>query len=142
MNNNENPILRDLNEEQKKAATAIDGPVLIIAGAGTGKTKALTHRVAYLISQGVRPENILAVTFTNKAAEEMAERIYKLLRNGENDEVGENGEMNIINTFQHFHQVPLKAERFNNSNSLSTISPSEAILPTIGTFHPNNILLL
>ncbi len=72
-------ILDQLNQEQAKAAQTINGPVLIIAGAGSGKTRALTHRLAYLVEQGVRPENILALTFTNKAAQEMKTRVEKLL---------------------------------------------------------------
>jgi len=74
-----NPILDGLNPTQKKAAEILSGPLLILAGAGSGKTKTLTHRMANLIAHGVSPNEILAVTFTNKAAKEMTERVEKLL---------------------------------------------------------------
>ncbi len=87
-------ILKNLNPKQKEAVMATKGPLLILAGPGSGKTGVLTHRVAYLIQKGISPKNILAVTFTNKAAREMRERVKECLNR--------HGTMPFIGTFHAF----------------------------------------
>ena len=75
-------FLKDLNKEQLEAVIQKDGPMIILAGAGSGKTRVLTYKVIYLISEGINPFNILMVTFTNKASKEMKERMQKFLKEG------------------------------------------------------------
>ena len=101
----ENNLLSQLNSEQQKAVTTIDGPILILAGAGSGKTRVITYRIAYLVSQEIKPENILAVTFTNKAAGEMKESVKKLL-----------GEKNVNLWIGTFHSICVRILRYDIKN--------------------------
>ena len=96
-----NDILNGLNEKQKEAVEYLEGPLLILAGAGSGKTRTLTHRIANLIAHGVKPSRILAVTFTNKAANEMKERLAKLL----------NAPVNFMPYMGTFHGICVKILR-------------------------------
>ena len=95
--------LDTLNDEQKEAVTYLNGPLLVLAGAGSGKTKVLTSRIAYLIQKGINPWNILAITFTNKAAAEMKERVIKI--------IGREADNMQISTF---HSFGLKLIRENH----------------------------
>src|SRR5690242_5387763 len=97
--------LSSLNPEQRRAVETLRGPVMILAGAGTGKTRVITFRIANLVDHGVAPENILGVTFTNKAAREMQERLRSLLpARSKHTENNSNGKQNrpTICTFHSF----------------------------------------
>ena len=91
--------LASLNPAQREAVTTIEGPVLILAGAGTGKTRVITFRIAHMIEKGIEPDNILAVTFTNKAAREMQERVLKMIPKPKRAANGEKAERPTISTF-------------------------------------------
>ena len=95
-------IFKDLNPEQREAVNHLDGPLLIMAGAGSGKTRVLTCRIANLIAQGISPWNILAITFTNKAANEMKSRAEKLIGSPARDI--------ILSTFHSFCSRLLRRE--------------------------------
>ena len=79
-----NNIFQNLNPQQLEAVQSLDGPLLILAGAGSGKTKTLTHRIANLLKNNINESNILAVTFTNKAANEMRERLWRIITDQSN----------------------------------------------------------
>ena len=103
-------LFQNLNDKQIEGVRTLNGPLLVIAGAGSGKTKLLTHRVAYLIEQGVNPYNVLAVTFTNKAANEMKERIKGLLSTFNCQLSTVNCQLPIISTFHSLCVQILKQE--------------------------------
>ena len=121
-------LLNDLNDAQRAAVEYIDGPSLVIAGAGSGKTRVLTYKIAYLLSQGMKPLSIMALTFTNKAAREMKERIGKL--------VGDDLAQHLyMGTFHSIFSRILRAEAehigFNNNFTIYDESDSRSLLKAI-----------
>ena len=129
-------ILSELNENQKEAATHIDGPLLILAGAGSGKTKTITTRVAYLISLGIDPSSILTLTFTNKAASEMRDRALSLI-----DEVRYPP---LLCTFHKFGLLFLKfhINKLDRSNGFVVIDTDDKkrIIKSFGTDMPISLV--
>lgn len=121
-------LLNDLNEAQRAAVEYIDGPSLVIAGAGSGKTRVLTYKIAYLLSQGMKPWSIMALTFTNKAAREMKERIGKLVGNDLAQHL-------YMGTFHSIFSRILRAEAehigFNNNFTIYDESDSRSLIKAI-----------
>ena len=121
-------LLKDLNEAQRAAVEYIDGPSLVIAGAGSGKTRVLTYKIAYLLSQGMKPWSIMALTFTNKAAREMKERIGKLVGNDLAQHL-------YMGTFHSIFSRILRAEAehigFNNNFTIYDESDSRSLIKAI-----------
>ena len=96
--------LETLNNQQKEAVLYTKGPLLIVAGAGAGKTKTITNRIIHLIHEGINPESILAITFTNKAAKEMRDRVFGMLEKKEHG-FDLNFEQNKIPLISTFHSL-------------------------------------
>lgn len=121
-------LLNDLNEAQRAAVEYIGGPSLVIAGAGSGKTRVLTYKIAYLLSQGMKPWSIMALTFTNKAAREMKERIGKLVGNDLAQHL-------YMGTFHSIFSRILRAEAehigFNNNFTIYDESDSRSLIKAI-----------
>ena len=121
-------LLNDLNEAQRQAVEYIDGPSLVIAGAGSGKTRVLTYKIAYLLEMGLKPWNIMALTFTNKAAREMRERIDRLMG-------GDLAAHLYMGTFHSIFSRILRAEAshlgFNNNFTIYDETDSRSLLKAI-----------
>lgn len=153
-------FLKDLNSDQIAAVKQTDGPVLILAGAGSGKTRVLTYKVAYLIGQGVDPASIICVTFTNKAANEMKSRVMGLVgqwasrlkgKNDAHEPTGLSAHLPYVGTFHAFCAKLLRLDGkfigiptgyviYDNDDSLSLVKKIMADLAVAKSFRPSSIL--
>ena len=121
-------ILSQLNDSQREAVMCTEGPSLVIAGAGSGKTRVLTYKIAYLLQQGVKPWNILALTFTNKAAREMKQRIGNLVGNDIASRL-------VMGTFHSIFSRILRAEAehigFNSNYTIYDEADSRSLVKSV-----------
>ena len=121
-------ILDDLNSYQREAVEYCNGPSLVVAGAGSGKTRVLTYKIAYLLEKGLKPWNILALTFTNKAAREMKERIAKITHSHDTNRL-------YMGTFHSIFARILRAEAhhigYNSNFTIYDESDSRSLLKNI-----------
>lgn len=147
--------LEELNQKQREAVLYTDGPLLIIAGAGAGKTKTLTHRMLHLIKKGIAPENILAITFTNKAAKEMRERVNKIIEDDQsfNLPISQNSRpfvstfhalgVHILKQQSHLLNLPRHFSIYDRSDSKSAITSAIKELDyNPKEYEPNKILAI
>jgi DNA helicase-2/ATP-dependent DNA helicase PcrA len=134
--------LSGLNDVQKEAVLATEGPLLVLAGAGAGKTRVITHRILQIVKQGVAPEHVLAITFTNKAAAEMRERVHKLLGEGAHPYVSTFHSLGLLLIKENFRLLGLKRKPsiYDRADSTRVIKDAIKTLNIEGEMEPKPAL--